>query len=330
MGQLGKSKVKVLISILNWNKAEVTLSCVESLKSEIATNQLEIQILVTDNGSRDEDFSLLSNGLRAHNVSVQRLQKNIGFTGGHNLSIKIAIDQSYDFIWLLNNDAIVVPGCLNELVLAMQEEPRCGAVSPIIRNIGDEDTIATCLRTHDWKLRSYKQITSVEDGKKFQAEHPEKVWLVGTAAFFRIEALKKIGPLDERLFAYYDDDDIGVRLGEAGWYSRCVLTASVAHESKRTAGQYPPYFYYLMHRNEMLFWQKHTPKEHRRLLWWKLLDTSLFNVNKLYRKGWRIQGDAALLGVSDFVRGRFGAPILDRKAPFLMRALCKITSIRNG
>lgn len=330
MGYEESNKVKVLISILNWNKARVTLSCIESLQSEIGTNQLEVKVFVIDNGSREEDFNILDNGLRAYNVTLKKLPKNIGFTGGHNISINIASDECYDFIWLLNNDATVIPGCLKELVSTMQQDPSCGVASPIIRNVGDENIIATCLRTHDWKLRSYKQISTIEDGKKFQAEHPDKVWLVGTAAFFRVAALKKVGLLDDRLFAYYDDNDIGVRLGVAGWHSRCVLSASVAHESKKSAEQYPPYFYYLMHRNEMLFWHKHTPKMHRRLLWLKLLDTSLFNINKLYRKGLRIQGDAALLGVSDFLRGRFGAPALDRKAPFLLRTLCKISAIRNG
>jgi GT2 family glycosyltransferase len=329
MGKQEKQNARVLISILNWNKAAETLNCVASIASETAANGLDITTLVIDNGSRAEDFRSLENGLRAHRVSLKRLPENTGFTGGHNISIKIAIDESYDFIWLLNNDAIVMPGCLNELVAAMRAEPRCGLASPVIRNLGAEDTIAICLRTHDCRLRSYRQIDSIEEAKKFQAEHPEQVWLVGTASFFRVEALKNVGPLDERLFAYYDDDDIGVRLAAGGWHSRCVFTASVAHESKRTPGQYPPYFYYLMYRNEMLFWQKHTPRKHRRFLWLKLLDTSLFNVNKLYQKGWRIQGDAALLGVSDFIRGRFGPPALGGKPHFALRLLCKIASIWN-
>lgn len=329
MTEQGAEKAKVLISILNWNKAEETLKCVESLTSELSLNQFETKILVIDNGSQDADFNNLANGLQAHHASLKRLSKNIGFTGGHNVSIKAAIDESYDFIWLLNNDTTVMPGCLNDLVATMKSNPRCGAASPIIRNMGDENTIASCLRIHDWKIRSFEQINSIEEGKKFQAEHPEKVWLVGTAVFFRVAALKEVGLLDDRLFAYYDDDDIGVRLGTSGWHSQCVFTASVAHEYRRTAGHYPPYFYYLMHRNEMLFWQKHTPKKYRRLLWLRLLDTALFKVNKLYQKGLHTQGDAALLGISDFVRGRFGFPVLDGRPAFALRALCKFSSMRN-
>lgn len=206
----------------------------------------------------------------------------------------------------------------------MLSHPKCGAASPVIRDADDERLIASCLRTHDWKTRTYNQAISIPEATRVQSERPDAVWLVGTAIFFRLEALKQVGFLDERLFAYYDDDDIGVRLSSNGWTSRCVFTASVSHESKRAADQYPLYFYYLMQRNEMLFWQKHTPSQYRRLLWLKLIDKALFNVNRFYCNGMHAQGNAALLGTYDFIIRRFGTPDINRKVPFMLRLLCKI------
>jgi hypothetical protein len=74
----------------------------------------------------------------------------------------------------------------------------------------------------------------------------------------------------------------------------------------------------------MLFWQKNVPSEHRKLLGLKILDGAFYSVNYLYRKGLKKQGDAALLGVYDFLCRRFGAPVLDRKVPFLLRAVCSL------
>jgi GT2 family glycosyltransferase len=322
-------KNKVLISILNWNKAQETLACVKSLIPELAKTMAEVTVIIIDNGSKVDELSELEAGLPDQSFILKKLPTNLGFTGGHNVSIQIGIDEGYDFIWLLNNDSTVLPGALAALLETMQLEPKCGAASPVIRNADDESLIASCLRTHDWGIRSYRQATSIQEAERIQLESPEAVWLVGTAIFFRIQALKHVGLLDDRFFAYYDDDDIGVRLAKAGWYSRCAFSASVAHESKRAIGQYPLYFYYLMQRNELLFWQKHTPSKHRHLLWLKLVDKALFNVNRLYRSGLQAQGDAALLGTSDFIYGRFGRPDIVRRAPLLLRIACQISAIYN-
>ena len=68
---------------------------------------------------------------------------------------------------------------------------------------------------------------------------------------------------------------------------------------------------------------------YRRLLWLKLMDTALFDVNRIYRLGLQSQGDAALLGIFDFVCRRFGPPELNRKVPFFLRLMCKVSAIMN-
>ena len=320
---------KVLISILNWNKAAETLACLKSLEPELENLVAEVSVLIIDNGSNNQDLAKLEAGIHLKSYSLKKLPKNLGFTGGHNFSIQISIDEGFDFIWLLNNDSIVQPGALSALLSTMQAEPKCGAASPVIHNADDEYLIATCVRTHSWQSRSYTQVIAVEEAARIQSEHPESVWLVGTAIFFRVQALKQVGLLDDRFFAYYDDNDIGVRLSSGGWHNRCVFSASVAHEVKRTTGQYPLYFYYLMQRNEMLFWVKHMPSKYRRLLWLKLVDKALFDVNRLFRDGLQTRGEITLLAVSDFIFQRFGAPELNRTVPIFIRILCKISKIIN-
>lgn len=322
------NKPKVLISILNWNKAEQTLACVASLMADINPAIADVTVLVIDNGSKAEEVVLLHEASAKSGFALHAVPKNLGFTGGHNVAIQMAIDEQYDFIWLMNNDATVNAGVLSKLIKAMHSNPRCGAVSPVIHDLDGGETVTACVGTHDWKKRNCQRIVSIPEARRIQIEHPEAVWLVGTAIFFRIEALKQVGPLDNDLFAYWDDNDIGARLAAAGWLSECVFDVSVCHET-RTIADHPPYVYYLFQRNEMLFWHKNTPAAYRRLLWLKVLDTALFDVNRLYRLGLMTQGDAALLGVYDFLRGRFGAPELNRKSPFMLRLICKISAWIN-
>lgn len=318
---------KVLISILNWNGAEKTLSCVRSLSSELFNATADATILIVDNGSRPEDSNALALSMQSQNVELTRLPKNIGFTGGHNAAIQKAIDNNYDYVWLMNNDALVMPGALTHLLAVMTSDDRCGAASPVLRDAEDESIVARCVSTTNWRDRTYTRIANVQEAIDLQSTHPDAVWLDGTALLLRVDALKDVGLLDDRLFAYYDDNDIGARLTAGGWHSKCVFEAIVTHPNKKSAAEYPLYMSYLLQRNEMLFWHSNTPPRHRRLLWLKLFDRALFDVNKLYKRGLNAHGDAALVGIFDFICGKYGPPNYARQVPFLLRLACKISAI---
>jgi len=314
---------RVLVSILNWNGTAKTLACLDSMHDQLAATPAEVTTLVIDNGSRSDDAAALAAAVASRPVVLKSLPQNLGFTGGHNVAIELAIREDYDFIWLLNNDATVAPGTLRELVLELQRHARCGAVSPLLRDIHD-GSIARCINSHDWGKRIGTRILDVEQARRFQDEHPEAVWVDGTAVLFRVQALKDTGPLDDRLFAYYDDNDIGVRLAAKGWFSRCAFDATVFHENRDGLEEFPLYLSYLLQRNEMLFLHTHTPPAYRRLLWLKLVDKALFDASRFRDYGFAKHSDAALLGMYDFLRGRFGAPAHDRKVPLPLRMACAV------
>ena len=316
-------KPKILISVLNWNKANETLVCLDSLIDEVKSAHAEVTILVLDNASNPEDLSKLYAGTGHLPVVIQALPENTGFTGGHNVAIMKAMNEQFEFIWLVNNDAAAAPGTLNLLIQEMAGNPRCGAASPVIVNDRAGTIMEACIGTYDWASRKLTRASSLTEGKRIQAESTSNSWLSGTAIFFRVAALGEVGMLEARMFAYYDDVDICARLTSAGWTSRCVFSASVFHEPKGKIDQLPLYCFYLTQRNDMLFWSKNTPSKLRRYLWLKILDTALFDVNLIYQGGHKAAGDAALLGVVDYYARNFRAPDLNRKVPAMFRALCK-------
>lgn len=316
---------KVLVSILNWNGTPKTLVCLDSMRDELAATPADVTTLVIDNGSRSEDAEALAAAVATRPVVLKRLPDNLGFTGGHNIAIEQAIREGYDYIWLLNNDAKVTPGTLPELVAELEAHPRCGAVSPILRDI-DDGHIARCVNGHDWSKRVSTRILDIEEGRRFQDTHPLAVWVDGTAVLFRVSALRETGPLDDRLFAYYDDNDIGVRLAAKGWSSRCVFTATVFHENRKSVDEFPLYLSYLLQRNEMLFYYTHTPAAYRRRLWLKLVDKALYDASRFHDYGLVQHSNAALLGMWDFLRKSFGPPAYQRKVPLGLRLVRAITS----
>lgn len=324
------AKPKVLVSILNWNGAAKTLHCLASIKDEQATtaNVADVSVLVLDNGSRSEDRAALQADLPAF-VTLQCLPVNLGFTGGHNIAIAAAIADDFDFIWLLNNDAEVFPGTLLKLVNQILRDEKTGAVSPILRNSDDRSSIVRCVNTHNWVGRESNRIVNIEEAQRLQETAPSSVWLDGTAILFRVKALAQTGPLDDRLFAYFDDDDIGTRLASQGWYSRCVFDATVYHDVRDSYEQYPLYLVYLLQRNQMLFYYKNTPMSYRSKLYLRLVDKALFEANRRRDRGLPEQSDVMLLAIEDFIRARFGPPSMNRKVAWWLRVAASVSAKLN-
>ena len=323
-------KPKILVSILNWNGARKTLHCLASIKDEQATtgSVADVSVLVLDNGSRSDDRAELQAAIPAF-VTLQCLPVNLGFTGGHNIAIASAIAEGYDFIWLLNNDAEVVPGTLLKLVNEILLDDKTGAVSPVLRNSADRTTVVRCVNTHNWADWESNRIVAFDEAQRLQQTAPGSVWLDGTAILFRVKALAQTGPLDDRLFAYYDDDDIGTRLARLGWHSRCVFAATVYHDVRYTYEEYPPYLVYLLQRNHMLFYYKHTPVPYRRMLYLRLVDKAFFEANRRRDRGLPEQADMMLLALEDFIRGRFGPPSQNRKVGWWLRAAASVLAFVN-
>jgi GT2 family glycosyltransferase len=324
------AKPRILVSILNWNGAAKTLHCLASIKDEQATaaRVADVSVLVLDNGSRSDDRAALEAAIPDF-ATLKCLPVNLGFTGGHNIAIASALADGYDFIWLLNNDAEVVPGTLLKLVNEIRLDAKTGAVSPVLRDSADRSTVVRCVNTHNWRDWESNRIVTFDEARRLQDQEPGAVWLDGTAILFRVKALAQTGPLDDRLFAYYDDDDIGTRLARKGWHSRCVFGATVFHDVRRTYEEYPPYLVYLLQRNHMLFYYNHTPAPYRKMLYLRLVDKAFFEANRRRDRGLPEQGDMMLLAIEDFVRGRFGPPSQSRKVAWWLRAAARVSAHLN-
>lgn len=319
---------KVLVSILNWNTAEMTADCVDSVLSMEVASDVELQVLVIDNGSSQEDWNLLQQRLRRPGIELIRNEINLGFAGGHNVAIALALDRKFDYIWLVNSDSLLEKGTLNEVLKIMRQDPQCGAVSPVVRVLDDHSEIDFCGTRHDWANLASVRATSVDEARTMEADSPFDMWLTGTVILFRMTALREIGGLNAKLFAYYEDDDIGVRLARAGWRNRMAFEASALH-ARPPAKERPAHYFYLMHRNAFLFYIEHTPAPFRNKIRLRLMDRAMFTANRLRRKGLASSADACLLGALDGWRGQGGPLRLNRQPPFLMQIARRLLLVKQ-
>ncbi len=157
---------RVSIILLNWNTWSDTIECLESLN---LISYPEYDIVIVDNGSKDDSITRISRYLdnsswilKGESVmadipmrsfeaqieegrggpgpknSVRRCQVllapiNRGFTGGNNIAMRYAMEKlTPDYVLLLNNDTEVAADFLKELVKAMEEHRDCGFASPMI------------------------------------------------------------------------------------------------------------------------------------------------------------------------------------------------------
>jgi GT2 family glycosyltransferase len=321
--------IRVLISILNWNSSSRTQQCVQSIQNAKSRADVEIFIRIIDNASRTEQRQILES-IQLDFGEIIYNPINTGFTGGQNSNIQYAIDHGFDYVWLLNNDTLVGKNALSQTVALMESDASCGAASPLIVRMGDPSLVDFCGGMIDWKRIDTVRPKGREDMEIFLITHAERITAVGTALMLRVAAVKQVGKLDDRLFAYYEDDDFGARLIENGWRTRIVTNAEIEHACfEGDMYQRPPYFFYLMTRNAFFFALRHAPATYRRALKLKFIDRSLVMAEKLLQQAQPEKADACLLGLADALRGRGGAPVLDRTVPLWVRCLQPVSRIWN-
>lgn len=208
--------------IVNYNGLEDTLACLASLQN------LDIQPIniVVENGSTDGSWE----GLRSTGTTtLLRSETNLGYGGGANLGIEEALRQGCSYIWLLNNDTVVEPDALRELLEPMEREPSLGGVASAILRMSDGTVEAYAGGAVNGWLGSTMPYTTPR-GRPLD-------YLACASALIRAEVFRGVGLFDEIFFAYYEDIDLSVRMQRAGWELGTATGSRVHHKGGATANE---------------------------------------------------------------------------------------------
>lgn len=290
-------RAKIAIILLNWNGKTDTLECLESLQH---LDYPDYEIIVVDNGSSDDSVQCISRHFPT--TTLIALPENLGFTGGNNRGIQYALGTGCEYILLLNNDTTVDPAFLTHLVAVGDNDPEIGMLNPMIYRSGANEIWFGGGRI-SWKNGVTNHLTN-----PLQVPHPSASqeaipsdYVTGCALLVKTGVIERIGLLDSRFFAYYEDTDWSVRCQKAGWKTVVVPKARIWHKVSATA---PAEFAFILaHRNMLLFLWKHSP-------FWKFLFRFRRAVFKcLHEFTWNDDkrlGEAAMHGVWSAITFRFG------------------------
>jgi len=228
---------RVAIVLLNWNSTADTLACIESIRN---LTYKSFQVVVIDNSSRQAEYLTLKS--RCINELILRQKRNLGFARGCNVGIRWALQNGFEYVWLLNNDTVIAPESLSELVRAMQSDPRIGIAGGMLYYWNDPERIQMAGGFIDSKTRRGGRLGLDElDAGQFRGAF-DVDYVSGGMLLARSEAIREVGLLDERFFMYYEDTDWGVRMRARGWRVVTASRAKAWHKDKATAGNRKPYF----------------------------------------------------------------------------------------
>lgn len=190
------------------------------------------------------------------------LPKNIGFSGGNNVGIKVAEGK---YIALLNNDCTVDKNWLKELVGVAEKDEKIFAVNSKIY-LGNTNKIQNAgIRifpngyAQDIGAVPKNNIQYYEEDHGQYNKEREIDAACGAAALYRKSILEKIGPLDESFFLYYEDVEISERAKKQGYRLVYAPGAVVHHLHAVSSGEWSPFFIYHSEKGRLLHMFLHFP-----------------------------------------------------------------------
>jgi len=154
---------KVAIIILDWNGWPDTEECLRSLQK---LDYPDFEIILIDNGSKQRfpDIGSQFDDLRIIQV---KNEKNLGFTGGNNQGIEMAMDREVDYVLLLNNDTVVESDFLSKMLAAGEADKRVGMIGPVIYDYNDRKKIQSAGGKINWlRIKGEHEAKKPETNKK--------------------------------------------------------------------------------------------------------------------------------------------------------------------
>ena len=254
--------INVFISILTYNDNKSTLECLDSLE-DLEKDKIDLNVVVVDNASIEKFTS--KKDYKNFNLTILRNEENLGFSGGHNIGIKYAIQKKADYVVILNNDVIVEKNLIKNLLQAFSD--RIGIVSPKIyfakghefhekryKEFEKGNVIWYAGAKMDWDniIGKHVGVDEVDNGQYDKQKETELA--TGCCMMVKKEVFEKIGLLDNKYFLYYEDADFSIKAKKSDFRILFEPENVLWHKNAAsTGGSGSELQDYYISRNRMLF-----------------------------------------------------------------------------
>ena len=200
-------KPTIGILILNLNGRQWLPTIYDSIRRNGYPNT---RVYLVNNGSNDGSVEITME--KYPEVTLLSFPFNTGYCMAYNLAMPYAFADGCEWVIWANNDVKLEPGCLEQLALACQSDPRIGVIGPAFLEWDGEGPNYYMVGNHPaacsaMAIRS-QELIDVE-------------WVEGSFLMVSRECVRSVGPLDPYLYFYWEETDFCRRAHHKGW--RVVL-----------------------------------------------------------------------------------------------------------
>ena len=214
---------KLLTIIVTFNGMKWIDKCIHSVLS----SSIKSDIFVVDNASSDSTPDYIAKNFPQ--IHLVQSNKNLGFGAANNIGLQYAIDNDYDYVYLLNQDAWVKEDTFEKLISAQKNHPEYGILSPMQLQ-GDEKHFDAhfgkeiSFWNEDSKICEkmfFKQTEDIVPYQMIMAAH----WLISR------ECLVDVGGFSPVFFHYGEDSNYAERAWKKGYKVGVSLAATAIHDT---------------------------------------------------------------------------------------------------
>ena len=223
------TRVSLVIPV--YNNVELTTECVNSIAETLEHCSIGFEVVIVDNGSSDATPELCAS--LEGDVTVIRFEDNIGFGPACNAG---AHASRGEYVVFVNNDVVTLPGWLEPMVAAMDEDDRRAAVQPKLLFPDGRLNDAGGLMFAKGEAWRYGMHHPFPDAPVFNVRRAPD-YAGGACLMVRRSAFLEVGGFDERYApVYYEDTDLSFAFREAGYTVLYEPSACVIHLEGGTSG----------------------------------------------------------------------------------------------
>ncbi|SEC64869.1 Glycosyltransferase, GT2 family [Nocardioides exalbidus] len=233
----------VAVVVVTFNRADLLVGMLDGLAAQTRRPDA---VIVIDNLSTDHTREVLDarTDLPLH---VTTTETNLGGAGGFHRGVRAAWDGGYDRVWLMDDDVVPDPGCL-EALMAVDEDCLIAVREDLSGALVEKAAVDFDLRN---PLAIKPKRASVDSTYADRASMPERVEVHNVAFegfMCRRRVIEEIGFPDPSFFIFYDDADYAIRAREAGhriWAVRdAVLVRQLDFNQQHDLAGWKGYYMY--------------------------------------------------------------------------------------
>ena len=219
--------MKVCAIVVTFNRKTLLINCIRRLlKLEGQINK----IVIVDNASIDGSYEFLQyNGLLSNgNIVWLRLDKNLGGAGGFFHGIKYALDNAYDYVWLMDDDGYPLENCFTKLISIASDKI---VVGPVVID-GENENDATLSFTYRFP-HSTKVIERYSEFKTFFPVVCKGALFPFNGTLIPIAIVRKVGLPKKEYFIWGDETEYILRIKKYGYHVETITQAIFYHPKQK-------------------------------------------------------------------------------------------------